>query len=550
MVSFLGAQIEDSANLKTEFPHSSTSDSVFFYLDPRHIIKLTRNCLATKGGEILHLQWEREKMKLKIAAQTFSNSVADALLFLSEDLQLKEFKNASVTAKFCEVMNNLFVTLNTRNWASKARYTKPPCGKNYNKIHTYLLFYKEYIQGLKLNGVVLQTNRKTGILSLLICIDSLLGMYQKDIQTGVPLLRYILTYKISQDYLEISFSAVRGKFGSNNNPTCRKFKEAYKRLLLHTEIKGADSRNALALDNKSILCCSNDDLLDSEDFVGLSRKLEDYMSAQVWHLATYTSDTSKEDLENAVQAVCGRHSIRKVSKKFSISFSTLQERIKKTRPIIIGPSLGSHLTFSPEEEKSIAENIKLLAKLFYGPSPLEVLLAAYIYVEKYNIKHRFNRKRKLAGKVCLYGILKRNSLITICQPEAASINPVTAFNKEEMALFFKHLGDIKKKHLFTASKIYNMDETIVAEKRQKRVGMQPLDVTFVPYDVASIFNKPYCDTATIQKEVYGSKASGIMPIDLTVFGEKDILASDYLLGTENDTVTVMNDPTANLKNQD
>ncbi|KAF2886370.1 hypothetical protein ILUMI_19803 [Ignelater luminosus] len=48
--------------------------------------------------------------------------------------------------------------------------------------------------------------------------------------------------------------------------------------------------------------------------------------------------------------------------------------------------------------------------------------------------------------------------------------------------------------------------------------------------VASIFNKTYYDTATIQKEASGLTASGIMLIDPTVFGEH-FLASDYLLRT-------------------
>lgn len=188
---------------------------------------------------------------------------------------------------------------------------------------------------------------------------------------------------------------------------------------------------------------------------------------------------SKEDLGNAVQAVRDGQSIRKVSKIFSIPFSTLQERIKKNIPIT-GPSLGRHSTFSQEKEKGMAENIKLLAKLFYGLSPLEVRRAAYAYAEKYNIKHSFNRERKLAGKDWLYGFLKRNPSITIRQPEATSINRVTAFNKEEVTLFFKNLEDVMEKHKHTASKIYNMDETgittvqdpgtIIAEKGQKRVG--------------------------------------------------------------------------------
>lgn len=128
----------------------------------------------------------------------------------------------------------------------------------------------------------------------------------------------------------------------------------------------------------------------------------------------------------------------------------------------------------------MAERIKLLAKLFYGLSPLEVRRAAYDYAEKHNIKNTFNKARRLAGKDWLYGFLKRNPSITIRQPEATSINRVTAFNKDEVDLFFKNLELIMEKHKFRTSKIYNMDETgistvqdpgtVIAEKGQKRVG--------------------------------------------------------------------------------
>lgn len=401
---------------------------------------------------------------------------------------------------------------------------------------------------------------------------------------------------------------------------------------------------------------------------------------------------TKEELAKAVEAVSAGNSLRSTARKFGIPFSTLQDRIKKNVPIT-GPSLGRHSTFSAEVEKGMAENIKLLAKLFYGLSPLQVRNAAFIYAEKHNIKHNFNRERKLAGKDWLYGFFKRNPSITIRQPEATSMNRVTAFNIDEVKLFFQNLEDVMQKHQFTGSKVYNMDETgvttvqdpgtIIAERGQKRVGsvtsyergknitvicamsasgsyippmfiyprqrmspqlckdgpaeaiyhcskngwtneelfiiwlkhfvkfakpsadepvllildnhyshssyaaymfcrenfivvvsipphtshrMQPLDVAFygplknafrkecdlfmkshamqkiTPFDVASIFNKAYCNTATIQKGVSGFKASGIFPIDPNIFGEEDFLASNYLLGTRNDSVTVMDSP--------
>ena len=47
-----------------------------------------------------------------------------------------------------------------------------------------------------------------------------------------------LTYKLSQDHLELFFSAVRAAGGFNNNPTPQQFMAAYKRLLFRDTIKG------------------------------------------------------------------------------------------------------------------------------------------------------------------------------------------------------------------------------------------------------------------------------------------------------------------------
>lgn len=42
-------------------------------------------------------------------------------------------------------------------------------------------------------------------------------------------MNYFLTYKISQDHIEMFFSAIRSKGGYNNNPTAKQFEDAYKR---------------------------------------------------------------------------------------------------------------------------------------------------------------------------------------------------------------------------------------------------------------------------------------------------------------------------------
>jgi hypothetical protein len=64
-------------------------------------------------------------------------------------------------------------------------------------------------------------------------------------------------YKLSQDHVEFFFQAVRSKGGCNNNPTARQFKAAYKKLIVHAEIRGTSKGNCIRLDNVSILMVSS-----------------------------------------------------------------------------------------------------------------------------------------------------------------------------------------------------------------------------------------------------------------------------------------------------
>lgn len=51
-------------------------------------------------------------------------------------------------------------------------------------------------------------------------------------QTYVTVFKYLITYRLSQDHLELFFGAIRSKSGYNNNPTARQFEAAYKRLIV------------------------------------------------------------------------------------------------------------------------------------------------------------------------------------------------------------------------------------------------------------------------------------------------------------------------------
>lgn len=60
----------------------------------------------------------------------------------------------------------------------------------------------------------------------------------------------------AKDHIELFFSAVRSKGGFNNNPTASQFVAAYKRLVVHNQVKGGRG-NCTCLDDTRILYMSS-----------------------------------------------------------------------------------------------------------------------------------------------------------------------------------------------------------------------------------------------------------------------------------------------------
>lgn len=290
MIEKLGASLS-VANMKPSFKHPLSNDEVCIFLDPCHMLKLVRNTLAGKGTifdghknpikweyilklhdlqreEALHLatkirmkhiEWYRHKMNVRIAAQTLSNSVANAIEFLNKDLQLEDFKGSEATVRFLRYMNNAFDCFNSRNLLAKG-YKAPLSLQTANHILSLLEETETYIKELRLdaNGPsVLYTNRKTGFLGFIVSIQSLKRLYDSLISSPSPKLKFLLTHKLLQDHVETFFSSIRRYGGDNNNPTATQFKAAYKRLLIHQQVKGSEFGTCLDSEECSILNVSS-----------------------------------------------------------------------------------------------------------------------------------------------------------------------------------------------------------------------------------------------------------------------------------------------------
>ena len=131
--------------MKTTFKHPTEQYDVSAILD--HMLKLARNSLAdlscffapdvsriewkyfkhlhdlqeNQGLKLAnklgssHLNYLKNKMKVSLAAQTLSSSVADAFEFLQDGLRLEQFASCAPTVKFVRLFNRFFDILNSRS---------------------------------------------------------------------------------------------------------------------------------------------------------------------------------------------------------------------------------------------------------------------------------------------------------------------------------------------------------------------------------------------------------------------------------------------------
>ena len=115
-------------------------------------------------------------MKVKVAAQTLSNSVASAIRFL-ESLKSPSFENSGSTADFIIRINNLFDILNSKNKFGKAA-KQPISLDNIDFIENYVQETGAYLKKLRNSegNLIHQGRQKTFIVGFLTTAKSILAI--------------------------------------------------------------------------------------------------------------------------------------------------------------------------------------------------------------------------------------------------------------------------------------------------------------------------------------------------------------------------------------
>ena len=260
-----------------QHPHFA-GESVWFVCDPPHMLKLMRNLLGdtkilyamSDDGTFRTISWSyiselhelqkkeslylanklsakhifysNVKMKVRIAAQTLSLSVATAIDHLRDDLKLPQFQGSEETCKFIRIVDELFDRLNGKNphavgyKAPLANFNKNLWTAFFNKAMHYLLS----LYDCKKTPLYLST-RGTPVIGFIVSMKSASGLAEELIGSGF---QYLLPYKFSQDHLEMFFGKVRQRGGWNNNPTAEQFRHSMRTLLMQNEVSAPSQGNS------------------------------------------------------------------------------------------------------------------------------------------------------------------------------------------------------------------------------------------------------------------------------------------------------------------
>lgn len=217
-------------------PHSD--EKIYLFPDACHSLKSARNRLASLGvlydgsnnkiewsfianlenyqrenkvdlGNKItktHIQWEKKKMSVRIAAETLSNSVADAIEFLQRN-GIEDFQGSEATVSFIRRINNIFDILNSKDSKDAIGFKRPISTETKEEYFEYFEESIAYIRKLRVSAQgnsILKSRSKTAFLQFIFCMQNFISFYESYVQSGI--IEQIATFHFSQDHLELLFS--------------------------------------------------------------------------------------------------------------------------------------------------------------------------------------------------------------------------------------------------------------------------------------------------------------------------------------------------------
>lgn len=294
MCESLGASF-DINNLKPYFVLPGNDCKIYVILDPSHVLKLARNTIGNNKVLVdadnskikwkyfedletmriekdfahvhkltkMHIQYGNHKMKVRIASETLSNSVAISMQYLQDKGHAK-FSNSSATIKFVRFINHGFDIMNTKGYEnmetcniSNNVFKNAINPQNKEEIFAFLHELVDYLKQIKFkNGeLVINSKTRTAFRGLIINASNFESIYEECVESS--LINFLPTFRFSQDHLESFFGRIRSLPGCNDNPTVEQFGAGFKKIVVCNEIQCSEGSNCLDKLNLTVLSVSS-----------------------------------------------------------------------------------------------------------------------------------------------------------------------------------------------------------------------------------------------------------------------------------------------------
>lgn len=188
-----------------------------------------------------------------------------------------------------------------------------------------------------------------------------------------------------------------------------------------------------------------------------------------------------ETLKIAIREIQEKNlSFRKAAEKYNVPRATLLDQVRKSAEDVKDPKRGKKPIFNESQEQELVQFILKSCRNYFGVTPITLRKVAFDFATANGLAHNFNKATGIAGIEWYYSFMSRHPEISLRKPEATSLSRITAFNTEEVDIFFTNLTHLMSKHNFRPDAIYNVDETgistvqrnskILAPKGLKQVG--------------------------------------------------------------------------------
>ena len=135
------------------------------------------------------------KVKVSLAAQTLSSSVADTIEFCARDLTLPEFQGSEATVCFIRCIDRLFDFLNSRNPFGKS-YKAPLRRTNEFIWQPQILAKLNYLKNIKnVEGKLMWNTRQyVPFVGMITAVISIIAIYDTYVKPEDSQIKYLLTY--------------------------------------------------------------------------------------------------------------------------------------------------------------------------------------------------------------------------------------------------------------------------------------------------------------------------------------------------------------------